>query len=279
MTTEKTVPTEESPIIDETPPEQVALEEQILTGTPAVPAEPPEAEAAATVPAAAAPAPVKAEEPKPETKPSVYTEEQVRKMQASWDRQIAEAKKRADEHQRKLQELDLGAQVEAHLRAQERQLEGQVGADEARKAVRTAENERQVKEYYAAQAEVRTLREAQQQARTQEEFQAKIIVAQSLASRYGVSRDDAELLLDTATPVAMERLAQKLGTTAQQKGQSAEQLRKAVPVETSQTKLESGMSGTAAPESTDRMTERLNNTPSWEWNEREREFMRTGRVK
>jgi hypothetical protein len=88
-----------------------------------------------------------------------------------------------------------------------------------------------------------------------------------------------EVLLAAPTPAHMERLAQRLGSKKPATTEAKQAVRGQVPVETDKTKLESGVVTAAAPESFERMVERLNATPSWEWSERDREFMRTGRVK
>ena len=252
------------PILDETAPEQVAIEEKVMAGEPVVQS----GAAPEVVEAPAAPAPA------PQVQPTrVYSDEQVRQMQSSWDRQISQERQRAAASERRLQEFDLGASVEAHLRSQETRLEPTLGADEARKMVRTPENERQVRESVTAQQQLRVMTEQQRTTATEQEFNAMIMTAQSFVQRYGVSTADAELLLSAQTPVQMERLAQRLGV----KATTASALMGQVPIETANTKLESGMSGTAAPESLDRMAQRLNTKPSWEWTQREREFMRTGR--
>ena len=268
------------PILDETSAEQVAIEEKVMAGEPIVQPEvaAPEvvetqtaSETTPAVPAVAAATPAAPVEEKPVQR--VYTDEQVRQMQSSWDRQISQERQRAAASERRLQEFDLNASVEAHLRTQERQLEPSVGADEARKAVRTPENERQARETVSAQQQVRVLTEQQRATGAEQEFNAMLVVAQGFVQRYGVPAEDAELLLTAPTPVQMEKLAQRLGVKATTKTA----LKGQVPVETSKTQLESGMSGTTAPESLDRMAQRLNTKPSWEWTPREVEFMRTGR--
>ena len=266
------------PILDETSAEQVAIEEKVMAGEPIVQPEvaetaetaAPETTPAAT-PAVAAATPTAPVEEKPVQR--VYTDEQVRQMQSSWDRQISQERQRAAASEKRLQEFDLNASVEAHLRTQERQLEPSVGADEARKAVRTPENERQAREIVGAQQQVRVLTEQQRATGVEQEFNAMLVVAQGFVQRYGVPVEDAELLLTAPGPVQMEKLAQRLGVKATTKTAVKGQ----VPVENAKTQLESGMSGTSAPESLDRMAQRLNTKPSWEWTPREVEFMRTGR--
>ena len=272
-------------IIDETTPAQIAIEEKVMAGEPVPQEETPPAEpAVAAAPPVAAPPvappkpPTPPEQP-PAPAPRTYSEEQVRQMQSSWDRQIAQERQRAQTASKQLQEFDLNASVEAHLRTQERQLETSIGADEARKVVRTPDNERQVREGISAQQRVRVLEEQASAAQNEQEFNARVVTARLFTQQYGVAADDAELLLSAQTPVQMERLAKNLGSTGKATTEAAKSLREQVPVETPQTKLESGMSGTGAPESLERMGERLNSVPSWEWTEREREFMRTGRVK
>lgn len=267
------------PIIDETAPEQVAIEEKVMAGEPVVPAEP----AAETTETAAPPAAVSPPETPTPAKPAaptprVYTDEQVRQMQSSWDRQIAQERQRAAASEKRLQEFDLNASVEALLRQQEATLEPQLGADAARATVRTPENERQVREQISERQELRALRERERTTAAEAETQAAVVTAQLFTQRYGVSADDVELLLTAPTPVQMEKLAQRLGTKAKATTSAETARRGQVPVETSRTQLESGMSGTSAPESIDRMAERLNNVPSYEWTAREREFMRTGRI-
>ena len=273
-------PIEEAPILDSTPAEQVAIEEKVIAGEPLPSEEAPVAEA--PEPVAAAPVVVPPVVPPavfPAPTPRTNSEEQVRQMQSSWDRQIAQERQRAQEASKRLQEFDLNASVEAHLRQQERQLEPSIGAEEARKVVRSPENERQAREVVGAQQENRVLKEQSRAAGAEQEFNAMVVTAQLFSQRYGVPAEDAELLLSAPTPVHMEKLAKKLGSKAVATTEATKTVRGQVPVETPQTKLESGMSGTGAPESIDRMAERLNTVPSWEWTEREREFMRTGRVK
>lgn len=272
--------TEDFPIIDETPPEQVAIEEKVMAGEPVQPPAAPVEEApAAEAPPAEAPAPQAPVQAPPE-KPAArtFTEDQVRQMQSRWDKQIADERKRAAEASRRLQEFDLNAGVEAHLRQQERQLEPGIGAEEARKVIRTPENERQVREALGAQQKARVLEEQVRSMEAEQEFSARVVTARLFTQQYGVPAEDVEVLLAAPTPAHMERLAQRLGSRKAATTEAKQAVRGQVPVETEKTKLESGVVTAASPESFERMVERLNVTPSWEWSARDREFMRTGRV-
>ena len=267
-------------IVDETSPEQVAVEAKIASG------QKPDAEPEAPVekapepvvetPVAEAPtppAPPTVEAVKPVQQARVFTEEQVRQMQSSWDRQIAQANRVAAEHQKRLQEFDLNTAVEAHLRTQEKQLEPTLGAEEARRVVRSPDNERAVKESFSDRQELKTMKEREAQLVQEQELQAKSTIAWRLSQMYGVSDQHAGLLMSVSEPAHMEALAKTLGN------QARASVRTQVPVETHKTRLESPTPSSPGVESFDRRLERINQTPSSEWSDADWEFMRTGRTR
>lgn len=272
---------DDAPIIDETSDEQVAIEKQVMEGKSADAPKPepvelkaePKAEPVAAAPAPVSPPITQTPTPQPEVpKARIYTEEEVRRMQSSWDRQIAEARKAAQEHQARLQQYDTEAQVEAHLRAQERQLEASLGAEEAKRLVRTPENAAQVKKNLQNEQQVRALQERERALEQEQELQAKVITARLLAQEHGVSADRMKLLLAVNDPDQMAELARFLGQPAPKPSPAAQ-----VPPETHKTRLESPDASGGQIENADRRLSRLNMTPASNWTDADWEFMRTGR--
>lgn len=265
-------------IIDETSPEQVAVEQQVMAGQPITesredsnlePAgEPIEESAPAGMPA---PAPVgQPTPPAPQapTQPTrTYSQEEYSRAQAAWGRQIAEARKENAAAQQRIAQFDLDTVVETQLRSQEANLESSLGEDEARRVIRTPENEQAVRSGIEAKQEVAQYKAAFAAQEVQQEQQAKYQVMDGFARRYGLSQDDLKVLLSIDDPHAMEAAAARIGSGGAPM----------VPPENSQTQLESGVPSASAPESSDALIERLNNTPAWDWTESDERFMRTGR--
>jgi len=261
-------------IEDTTSPEQLAREAEIGSGTP--PGREPVAEPDSESPAEATPPaePPQAEAPEAQVPPTpptrTYTEEEYRRIQSAKDREVAAERRRAEDAQRRLNELNLDAQVEAYLRTEEQRLAQQLGPDEARQFVRTPERTKTVRDHYVSQQRLQEVQQRETQMGLEQELQAKVITARHFIQTYNVAAEDQELLLAVNTPDEMEKVAKRLGRKVQQNAAR----RAAVPAETQQTSLESGMSGTSAPESEDTRVGRLNDTPSWEWSDDDIRFMR-----
>lgn len=265
-------------IIDETSPEQVAVEQQVLAGRPITesregsspePVDEPVKESAPTEMPASAPAgETTPPAPQAPTQPiRTYSQEEYSRAQAAWERQITEARKQSEAAQQKIAQFDLNASVETQLRAQEINLEPTLGQDEARRIVRTPENEQEVRSGVEAKQQLAQYEAAFAAQEVQQEQQAKYQVIDGFARQYKLSQNDMKVLLSINDPYAMEAAAARLGSN----GASM------VPRENPQTQLESGVPSASAPESPDALIERLNNTPAWEWTESDERFMRTGR--
>jgi hypothetical protein len=187
---------------------------------------------------------------------------------------MAGAQRQAAEAQRRLTEVNLEAQVEAYQRAEEARLTAQVGADEARNIVRAPDRTKLVRDHFTAQQQLQEAAVERVWQSVEAEEQAKVITARHFAQTHNVAAEDVDMLLSTSTPEAMERLAKRIGQANRQKQEDVAAKRAAVPPETRQTALESGISGTAVPESEDTRINRLNETPSWEWSDDDIRFMR-----
>ena len=265
-------------IIDETSSEQVAVEQQVIAGQPITesredsnlePAgEPIEESAPAETPA---PAPVGQPTPPAPQAPTqpirTYSQEEYSRAQAAWERQIAEARKESTAAQQRMAQFDLDTAVETQLRGQEQNLESSLGEDEARRVVRTPENEQEVRSGVEAKQQLAQYQAAFAAQDVQQEQQAKYQVMDGFARQYNLSQDDLKVLLSINDPHAMEAAAARLGSGGAPM----------VPPENPQTQLESGVPSASAPESSDALIERLNNTPAWDWTESDERFMRTGR--
>ena len=269
-------------IEDTTQPEALAQEAAVLAGqtppsieevpeateaeTPAEPAETPAAQA--EPPAAVAPA------TPPAPQPRTYTEEEVRQLRESARGRIEAERRQAQEAQRQLREMNRESMVEAALRSEEARLAPTMGADEARAFVRDPSRVNTVRQNYVAQDRLRDVEAQQAQAAVEQEQQAKAITARHLSQQFGVAADDLEILMATSTPEAMEKTAKRLGTQTAAKAKEIAERRAQVPAETKATSLESGVSGSASPESDDARSERLNMTPSWEWTDADYAYMK-----
>ena len=265
-------------IIDETSPEQVAVEQQVLAGRPITESlpvsdlepvtEPIGEPASVETPAPVSPAQATPSAPQAPTQPiRTYSQEEYSRAQAAWERQITEARKQSEAAQQKIAQFDLSTSVETQLRAQEMNLEPTEGEDEARRIVRTPENQQEVRSGIEAKQQVAQYQAAFAVQEVQQEQQAKYQVIDGFARQYKLSQDDTKVLLAINDPYAMEAAASRLGSGGAPM----------VPRENSQTQLESGVSSASAPESSDALIERLNNTPAWDWTESDERFMRTGR--
>ncbi len=268
-------------IVDETSPEQVAKEQQLLA--------PVEQEESATESLAREkPQPENGEEPRAAQKqdseirqespgepqpPRTFTQNEVSKMQAAWSRQIEEARQDSEKASAQLQRFNVDAAVEAMLKKQEAELTTSVGADRAGQLVRSPHNAALVRKSIATQQLLTRSESDRRQAVEQQERQAQFVVAQALARAHGVPSEDFELLAAASTPKAMQSLARRLG------GEGTAAMRDRVPPETPQTQLENGYNAGPAPESPDRRLERIRAKPSWEWTEADLRYMKTGEVR
>mgnify|MGYP001608542902 CR=1 FL=1 len=271
---------EDSPdlvIEDSTQPEALAAEAEVLAGrtpqpqeaaqltdTPAPVVEP----ATTPEPVAAAPA-----TPTPAA-PRTYTAEEVRRIQAADRGRIEAARKQAEDAQRRLGEMNLDAQVEAYLRQEEQKLAPTMGEDEARAFTRSPDRTKQVRDHYNAQQQLREIEAQRTNDNFEREVGAMVQTALMFQTKYNVAQDDMEVLMATTTPAAMEKAARRLSRASAEKAKAAADLKAQVPPESKSTSLETGVSGTSAPESEDTRIERLNMTPSWEWTPGDVKFMR-----
>lgn len=258
-------------IEDNTNPDQLAREAAVGTPGPEAVAPPDSESPAETTPEPQQAQAPEAQTPKTPTPPTrSYTEEDVRRLQSAKDREVAAERRRAWEAQQQLNSVNLEAQAEAYLRTEEQRLAQQLGPDEARQFVRSPERTKAVRDHYTSQQKMAELQQREQMMGLEQELQAMVITARHFIQTHNIAEEDQELLLTATTPQAMEKIAKRLGRKAQQTASR----RDAVPPENRNTALESGMSGTSAPESEDRRVERLNETPSWEWSDDDIRFMR-----
>ena len=266
-------------IEDTTQPEQLSREAAVLTGeappsteeapeapetqTPAEPAETPAAQAEPAAPATP-----------PAPQPRTYTEEEVRQLRESARGRIEAERRQAQEAQRQLRDVNREAMVEAALRSEEARLAPTMGADEARAFVRDPSRVNTVRQNYVAQDRLREIEERLTATGIEQEQGAKIELSLRLAREHNIAAEDQELLLSVATPEAMVKMAKRLGTQAAGQAKAVAERRAMVPAETKATSLESGVSGSASPESDDARSERLNMTPSWEWTDADYDYMK-----
>lgn len=196
-------------------------------------------------------------------------------MQSAKDREIAQARRQAEELARQLQSQNLEAQVEAYLRSEEQRLAATgLAPDDARNAVRAPDHVDRVRGDFTAKQRVQELERTQAVEMVQKEVDAMVTIALQFQRKYNVADEDMEVLMATTTPVAMEKAAKRLGQVKAEGDKKAAAIKAQVPPETKTTSLESGMSGTSAPESTDTRLARLQETPSWEWSDDDIRFMR-----
>ncbi len=268
-------------IVDQTSPDQVERERQLLT--PAVdeqstpnPQSNDELESEPDV------EPTSEQQIEPESEselnteapqPRTFSQAEVSKMQAAWARQIEEARQSASRASEQLQQFNMDAAVEAMLKSQEAEMTAQVGAEKASQIVRSPHNASLVRQSIASQQLLKRSEAERTQAIQQQENQARFIVAQSLAREHGVAPDDFELLASASTPKAMQSLAKRLG------GDGAAARRDRVPSETPQTELENGYHAGPQPENANRRLERIRAKPSWEWTEADLRYMKTGEMR
>lgn len=207
----------------------------------------------------------------------VYSHDEVAAMRAAWARQVDEARRDASRAGGQLNTVNLDAAVEAVLQQQERELAGSVGTEQAAKVARSPQNRSLIRQSITNQQRLMQSgseqRRALEQQQDRQEQQARLIVARALAQENGVSTDDFDLLASASTPVAMKRLAMRLG------GRDAKAMRQLVPPENDGTELENGYHAGPAPESAARRLERIRSRPSWEWTEADLRYMKTGEVK
>lgn len=272
--------TDEAPIFDETSPEQLQRETAVAEGRnpdaeqPAAPETP---EAPVTPEPETAPAATQEKPPAeaPATpQPRVYSQGELDAIQDQWRQRYRGQQRAAEEARQRLSALNLEAQVEAHLRSEETRLAAQMGEAEARAFVRSPERAGQVRDHYQAQYQLREVQQREAARDVEQEQQAKVITARHLMQTYNVSDDDGELLLAASTPEGMEKTAKRLGRVREDKAREKAAIKAAVPAETRETALESGISGHSAPENDDARIKRLNETPSFEWGDDDIKFMR-----
>ena len=255
----------------------------------------PESEAPAEAPPVSqTPTPVEPPkaEPQPEApKVRTYSEEEWRKAQSSWQRQIQAEKDRAAAAQKQLDAFNLDAEVEMRLRRQEAKYEAQYGADDARKIVRDPDNVQSVKASVQAEQQLKQAQETERQyaSATRQSLLGQFI--NQTVTQNQLEPDDAQALMALVTPAALSdndaflatgnaigALAARLGSKTRTTAAAEQAKRKLVPPETAATKPETGASPGSGPMNHDQMLARVRQKPSWEWTDKEREFMRTGRV-
>lgn len=223
----------------------------------------------------------------PEPPQRVRSEEEWRKMQSAYDRQIAEQNKRLRDLEERAQRQQVETQVEAELQRQEQQLAQSVGTEEARRLVRDKTNQDAVREALQARVELETMRTE----RNQYQQQSRVSVMQNwvgqLKSQYSLTDDDVSVLASTVNPAilqndeafvqtgeALGRLAQRLGNTSKQRTVATEERKNLVPRETPETALESGQSISHAPPNDEARAQAIMDKPGWEWTDEEAKFMR-----
>lgn len=294
-------------IEDSTPPEVVAEEARLLSGTPDTEdvSEPevetpvddietevalPESDVKGTQPEQ----PPATEQEPAEQPPQqrTYSQEEWSKMQSTFARQQAEQEKRLKEIEANFQKQQVENQVEAELRRQEQQLAQSVGLEEAQRMTRDTSNVQTVRDAFSARAELEAVRAE----RNQFEQQSRIGVINNwlsqLQQQHSLDIDDVAELRGLVNPAILQndevfvqigeqmgRLAARLGKSASTRKTVSAERRNIVPAETPETALESGQSISPAPPNDDADMDRILNTPSWDWTDAEAELVnRRGRA-
>lgn len=196
----------------------------------------------------------------PESRPEepqrrTFSEEEWRKMQSSYDRQVAELTKKQQALERQYQEQQVSNQVEAELRRQEQSLAQTVGAEEASRLVRDQNNVNSVRDAYQARSELEQLRNERNQYASQSRMATMNNWITSLKQQHSLSDADVQTLQGLAatatgaddnayvqTGEMIGQLAARLAASGQQRSVASEERRKLVPRETPETALESGQS-------------------------------------
>lgn len=290
-------------IEDTTPAEVVEQERRFLAGQPADAEveETPQPQGEAPQPTGEAPqvepapqpvatAPAPSPQPSPVPQPRVYSEDEWRKAQASWQRQIDAQKKIAEDAQKRVTEFDLSAQVEATLRQQERQYEATLGADEARRQVRSPENERAVRDGIQNAHRVKELEQQVRQAETANYHSLLGAFITDQTQKLGLSPRQAQRLMSlvgphsvvtmegfAATGNAIADMAAEFSELNKSTSQAQKAMRDRVPPETPETRLETGTSTTSGKRTVQQEMDRLLDKPTWQWTPQEHDFFTRNR--
>lgn len=268
-------------IEDNTQPEQLEREAQIAQPRDEAP----------EVQQDEAPDSDQSDEPAPQ-KPRMYSEDEWRKAQSSWQRQIdTERNQRLQYEQALMQQhqqttqLTIEQQAEQYSRQLEANLAEQVGEAEARRQVRAPAVQNalrtrlaQAAQNEALQQQVQYLQGSQQQnqvAAAQSEITRGVTGwLKKLQSDYKLDKQAMRTIVRTVPnevlqdQAALERFAINSGVLAKTLSRGR------VPRETSDTQLESGLSSGDGAESLEQRRMRIADKPGWEWTAAEHKLMK-----
>lgn len=220
-----------------------------------------------------------------EPKPRMYSEDEWRKAQSSWQRQIdTERNQRLQYEQALMQQhqqttqLTIEQQAEQYSRQLEANLAEQVGEAEARRQVRAPAVQNalrtrlaQAAQNEALQQQVQYLQGSQQQnqiAAAQQEITRGVTGwLKKLQTDYKLDKQAMRTIVRTVPnevlqdQAALERFAINSGVLAKTLSRGR------VPRETSDTQLESGLSSGDGAENPQQRVNRILDKPAWEWTE------------
>lgn len=205
-----------------------------------------------------------------------YSDEEVRKIQAAKDAEVARANAELQQLREAEAQRRIEQSTESALVDQEAQLASSIGAEEARRLVRTRQNVAAVKQGQEAIQRAGQLQQQNAEILQQQEVFAKQTVAQQMVNQYGLQAEDLDLLTGTANPAAMQNLAKRLSTYTLQQRKDQQAQRQRVPAETQDTQLTNGHSTGAASETPEQALKRISAMPGYEWSEADAKFMRDG---